>query len=302
VSRFFVLSRTPHGVLDLAAPAFCALLWLGAFPPWQTILLALITAFAGYTAVYALNDFMGMKTDREKFAGSGINPGFAVEASPDRHPLAQRLLSVRSCLFWMGGWFVVAVIGSYVLNPTIILILGAAAGLEIVYCLLLKVTHLRTIIGGIVKTCGPMAAVFVLDPHPSAPLLLLLFAWLFLWEIGGQNIPSDWNDTVEDTRVNAKTVPIRLGFELAGRLILGALVLAVIASGFLPLVSPARLGLPYVAATLLVGYFLLLRPALRLYRLKEGRLAARLFDSASYYPLAQLSLITAFLAAGSLGA
>ena len=35
MSRFFALSRTTHGLLDIAAPAFCALLWLGGFPPWQ---------------------------------------------------------------------------------------------------------------------------------------------------------------------------------------------------------------------------------------------------------------------------
>ena len=286
----------------MAAPAFCAVLWLGRFPPWPTILLAVATAFAAYTAVYALNDLMGMQTDREKFAGSGINPGFAVEASPDRHPLAQRLLSVRSCVCWMGAWFVLALLGSYLLNPAIVLILLAAAVLEVVYCLLLKVTHLRTILGGVVKTSGPIAAVFVVDHSPAPFSLLLLFAWLFLWEIGGQNIPSDWNDTVEDRRVNAKTVPIRFGFEIAGRLILTCLALSIVVSGFLPLVSPARLGLPYVAASLLVGYLLLLRPALRLHRSKDGRLAARLFDSASYYPLAQLSLVTLFLAAEFLGA
>ena len=30
---FLALSRTPHGVLDLAAPSLSALLWLGTFPP-----------------------------------------------------------------------------------------------------------------------------------------------------------------------------------------------------------------------------------------------------------------------------
>src|SRR5512135_59019 len=105
MKRFFALSRTTHGVLDIAAPAFCALLWLGGFPEFPTIALSLFTAFAAYTAVYALNDLVGVAFDREKFAGSGINAGYSVEASAERYPLAQNLLSMRSGVLWAGAWF-----------------------------------------------------------------------------------------------------------------------------------------------------------------------------------------------------
>jgi 4-hydroxybenzoate polyprenyltransferase len=303
MKRFFALSRTSHGILDVAAPAFCALLWLGDFPRIPTIVLSLFTAFAAYTAVYALNDLVGMRFDREKFAGSGINPGYSVEASVARYPLAQNILSVRSAVLWMTAWFALALFGSYVLNPAIVFILLAAAALEVIYCLLFKVTYLRTVVSGLVKTSGPIAAVFVLDPNPTPGFLLLMFAWLFFWEIGGQNIPADWNDTVEDRRVQAKTIPIRFGIERAGAIVLVALVLSVIASGFLPLISPAHLGVVYVLVSLVLGYVLLLRPGFQLYRSSEGRLAARLFDRASYYPLAQFALIsTCLLAKRVLGA
>ena len=85
MKRFFALSRTTHGVLDIAMPAFCALLWLGAFPQWQVTLLSLFTAFAGYTAVYALNDLVGIQVDREKFAGEliqAISKGLPSLVSP----------------------------------------------------------------------------------------------------------------------------------------------------------------------------------------------------------------------------
>jgi 4-hydroxybenzoate polyprenyltransferase len=295
MKRFFALSRTTHVLLDLAAPSFCALLWLGGFPKPTTILLALCTAFAAYTAVYALNDLVGAKIDKDKFAGSGINPGYSVESSAQRYPLAQNILSMREAAWWMAFWLGLAIVGSYFLNPLIILILLAAAVLEVTYCLLLKVTYLRVVVSGVVKTSGPIAAVFAVDPSPSPRLLLLLFAWLFFWEIGGQNIPADWNDTVEDRRVHAKTIPIRFGFRRAGLIVVSALILSVLTSGFLPLISPARLGVLYVLASLILGYVLLLRPGYELYQFKEGGFAARLFDRASYYPLAQLSLITAFL-------
>jgi 4-hydroxybenzoate polyprenyltransferase len=123
---------------------------------------------------------------------------------------------------------------------------------------------------------------------------MLLFTWMLFWEIGGQNVPADWNDTVEDQRVGAKTIPIRFGFRKAGLVIIAALGLTVISSIFLQVISPLPLGIPYIIASTLAGYFLLLQPGYRLYRLQDGRLAAKLFDKASYYPLAQLVIISLF--------
>ncbi|MCQ3938479.1 MAG: ubiquinone biosynthesis protein UbiA [Chloroflexi bacterium] len=297
MKRFFALSRTTHGVLDLATPGFVALLWLGEFPPVWTIALSLFTAFAAYTAIYALNDLVGIAVDKEKFRG-GINAGYSVEASDMRYPLAQEILSYRSGLLWFAGWFVAALIGSYILNPFIVVILVAAAVLEVIYCLLLKVTYLRTFVSGLVKSSGPIAAIFVVDPNPAPALVLLVLAWVFFWEIGGQNVPADWNDTVEDKRVHAKTIPLQLGTRTAGIIVVLTLALTVTFSLFLPLVSPLNLGRLYLLASAAAGAYLLLRPGLQLARLQEGRQAAALFDNASYYPLAQLAIITLFVALG----
>ncbi len=295
MKRFFALSRTTHGVLDLALPGFVALLWLGEFPPILTILLSLFTAFAAYTAIYALNDLVGIAVDREKFAG-GINAGYSVEASDLRYPLAQNALSYNKGLLWFGGWFAVALIGAYFLNPFIIVILLAAALLEIIYVLLLKVTYLRTFVSGLVKSSGPIAAIYVVDNNPPIPLVLLILAWVFVWEIGGQNVPADWNDTAEDKRVNARTIPLQLGTQTAGIIVLITLSLTVLLSLFLPLASPLNLGWFYRLASAAAGAFLLLKPGYDLYRQQtEGRMAAKLFDNASFYPMAQLVIITVFV-------
>lgn len=276
-------------------PGFVALLWLGGFPSWQVLLLSLLTAVAGYTAIYALNDMVGVKVDKEKFAGSGINQGYSVEASDMRYPLARNLLSMRSGLAWFVFWYALTLIGAYLLNPAIVVIVIAAALLETTYCLLLKVTYWRTLVSGLVKSAGPIAAVYVVTPNPSLPLLLLLLAWLMFWEIGGQNIPADWNDIEEDRRVGAKTIPLTFGPQVAGTLVIVTLALAVITGLFLPLMSPLALGLPYLVASVAAGIFLLLLPGFQLYRSHEGRQAARLFDRASHYPLAQLAIITVFV-------
>jgi 4-hydroxybenzoate polyprenyltransferase len=301
MKRYLALSRTTHGILDIAAPAFCALLWLGDFPSWQTILLSLFTAFAGYTAIYALNDLVGVQGDREKFSGDGINQGYSVEASVMRYPLAQNALSLRSGSIWFAVWFSLALVGSYLLNPIIVLILIAAALLEIMYCVLFKVTYWRTLVSGLVKASGPLAAIFVVQPNPPLQLILLQLAWMIFWEIGGQNIPADWNDVAEDRRVSAKTIPLLFGTKKAGLIVIISLTLAVITSFFLQLISPIRLGLPYLLASALAGFFLLIQPAIQLYYSRENNRAGRLFDKASYYPLTQLAII-AILITFSFGA
>jgi len=297
MNRFFALSRTQHGLVDLATPAFCALIWLGSFPEATFTMLALITAFAGYTAIYALNDLMGYRGDKEKHGGGAVQSGYSVEASVNHHPLVQGVLSVKEALAWTGFWLVVAFAGAYLLNPFIVLILLAAGIAEIVYCKLLKVTHWRILLSGVVKAAGPVAAVFAVDASPRGDFLLLLFAWVFMWEVGGQNIPADWNDVAEDRRIGAKTIPARFGPKVAATVILAASGLTLAASSFFPVFSPVRPGVPFSVSSLIIGYFLLLRPAFYLWRTKDSRTAARLFDRASYYPLAMFILIGLWLLA-----
>ena len=291
MKRFLALSRTTHGILDLATPAFFALLWAGHFPSWQIIVLGSVTAFAGYTAIYALNDLVGVRVDQEKYAAGGINAGYSVEASDLRYPLARGLLPWRSGLAWFLAWYVAALVGSWFLNPVIVIIVLAAAGFEVLYCRLFKVTYLRTLVSGLVKASGPIAAVFAVNAHPLPSLLLLQLAWLMLWEIGGQNIPADWNDVEEDRRVHARTVPLVFGPRKAGLIVVISLALAVCASLLVPLLYPISLGWVYLPASLVAGYFLLLQPGLTLYRTGESRQAARLFDRASFYPLVQLCVM-----------
>ena len=292
--RFLALSRSLHGVLDIAMPGFVALLWLGHFPSWPVLALCLATALAGYTAIYALNDLIGVKDDKEKVAG-GITPGYAVEASAMRYPLAQNLISMKGALAWFGFWFALAVLGTWLLNPMILLIVFAAAALEVVYVKLLKVTWWRTVISGLVKSAGPIAAVFAVVPAPSWSGLLGLLIWLMLWEIGGQNIPADWNDIEEDRRIGARTIPLVFGLRTASMLVAISLSLTVLASALLPRLSPMADGWPFQLAILAAGAGLLLPPAIGLVRTLDGRQAARLFDRASLYPLALLAIITVFV-------
>lgn len=294
MKAFLALSRSRHGVLDVAMPGFAALLWLGHLPPWPVLAVAIVTALAGYTALYALNDLVGVAVDREKFAGAGPNPGYAVEASPWRYPLAQGRLSPAKGVAWFAAWYLLALAGAAWLNPWLVVVVLAAPLLETGYCLLLKVTWWRVVVSGLVKSLGSIAAVLVVVPRPSPAGLALLVAWIMAWETGGQNIPADWNDVEEDRRVGARTIPLVFGFRVAGAVVMVSLLATVALSLMLPMLSPLDLGWPYRLAALAVGVILLLVPAARLVGDGRGRLAARLFDLASLYPLAMLAIIAGF--------
>lgn len=291
---FFALSRTPHALLDMATPCLAALLWLGTFPPVRVILLGLITVFAGYTSVYALNDVINHRSDREKVQQGGFqDAGNYLDGVMVRHPLAHGLMGLGESLCWTVGWAVLAVVGAYLLNPVCVLVFAGGCALEAVYCLMWRMSWLRSIVSGAVKTSGAVAAVFAVDPQPSSSFLLFLFLWLFFWEIGGQNIPNDWTDIEEDRRVQAKTIPVRFGPEPAAGFIVCLLMITPMANYILLRLTPYRFGLPYLAACIMAGIYLLLFPAYRLFKTKERNHAIALFNKASYYPLVLLAVVTA---------
>jgi 4-hydroxybenzoate polyprenyltransferase len=290
---FFALSRTPHGLLDMATPGLAALLWLGGFPSVRTVVIGLITTFAGYTAVYALNDLVDYRTDKEKLRLGGFQDSRNyLDAAIIRHPLAQGFLSVREGFAWACAWSLVALLGAFLLNPVCVLIFLAGCSLEIIYCLMWKISPFRSLVSGAVKTSGALAAIFAVDPDPSVSFLLVLFFWLFFWEIGGQNIPNDWAEIEEDRRLQAKTILARYGTERANRIIMLCLVLSVAFNLALLLIPPNNFELLYLIVSFGIGVCLLLVPGSRLYKTRERGDALTLFRKASYYPLACLILVT----------
>lgn len=289
---FWALSRTPHGILDISTPALGALLWLGAFPSVSIMLIGLLAAFAGYTAVYALNDVIDFRVDKERVRSGELPPSESyLDDVLIRHPMAYGLLGFKEGLMWVLAWGGIALTGAYVLNPICVLVFLAGCALEAFYCLLLKISSLRALVSGAVKTSGAIAAVFAVDPNPSMAFIFVLFLWIFCWEIGGQNIPHDWADIEEDRRLQARTVPVRFGAERATSLIRFTLITTVFLSIAVLHFSQAVFELIYVIAFLAVGVYFLVLPALRLYKKKERRYAMALFNRASYYPLSLLAVM-----------
>jgi len=289
---YFALSRTPHGLLDMCTPAFGALLWLGHFPSLYVMVLGLITTFAGYTAVYALNDVIDYEADKEKAADGGFsNLQSDLDSIIVRHPMAQGLLSFKQGLYWASAWGLVAIIGAYILNPVCVLIFLAGCTLEAIYCMLWRVSPFRTVVSGTVKTSGAIAAVFAVDPNPSGAYLILLFLLLFFWEIGGQNIPNDWVDIEEDKQFKALTIPVCYGLQASRVIVLVTLVLALGLNLVVFYYSQVDFLIIYVIISFTVGGYLLLQPAVKLSQTLRVSDAMALFNKASYYPPALLVIV-----------
>jgi 4-hydroxybenzoate polyprenyltransferase len=285
------LSRTPHGVLDMATPAMAALLWLGHFPAISTVIAGLITAFAGYTAVYALNDIVDCRVDVERLSMSERSGAlFHVDDIMVRHPIAQGLLPFKIGFIWMLFWAMVALAGAWWLNPICAVIFIISASLETLYCKLLRITHLKIIPSAIVKATGGLAGVYAVDPNPAPAFVALIFLWLAAWEIGGQNIANDLVDMNDDAKVSAKTTLTVIGIHESVFIMVVAVSVAVSAGVAAYWLTSGNLGSIYVPGAALLGWILLLEPVRNVYRDPGPKTAAALFNKASYMPAGFLIL------------
>jgi 4-hydroxybenzoate polyprenyltransferase len=285
VKGFFGLSRMTHSVLDIAHPAAGAILALGVLPTPRIVLLGLAAAFSGYTAVFALNDLMDCRVDCEKMSGTGKKECFDLDSVGFRHPLAVGKLPFGAALGWVIFWGVAALVLAFLLNPWCAVLMGAAAALEIGYCRLLRITHWKTILSGLMVSVGGLAGVYAVTVTPSALFLLVFMGWAFAWEVGCRNIPNDWSDLEEDTRMRIRTVPVRFGRVVSSRISFALMGLTVICSFLFPLAVPMRHALVYMVGALAAGGILLVFPAIRWLTTQTNEGALHFFNRACFYPL-----------------
>lgn len=288
---YFGLSRTAHVVLDSMCPAMAALLSLGHFPSASVVVVGLITAFAGYTAVYTLNDLVDHRIDRERLAlRDESQEVFDVDELVARHPVAQGMLPFKRGLIWCGAWSLVALIGAWWLNPVCAFLFVLSGILEAIYCKLLRVTHLKIIPSVAVKSIGGLVGVLAVDPSPSPSLVAMLVIWLGAWEVGGQNIVNDIVDMEEDSRVGAKTTLTVKGLQESVFRVIAAVSIAAISGVVIYSVAGQGVGWLYPVGAAALGWVLLLEPARRLYYEPGRATAASLFNKASYMPASFLVL------------
>jgi 4-hydroxybenzoate polyprenyltransferase len=287
LKEFFGLSRMTHSVLDIAHPALGAILVFGGAPRPFTIVIGLLAAFSGYTAVFALNDILDCKVDCEKLGGyAGKRECFDLDSVGLRHPIAQGGIAMRAALGWVLVWGVLALGFAFLLNPVCSLLMAAAAGLEAGYCRLLRVTHWKTILSGLMVAVGGMAGVFAVTTSPPAAMVVLFGLWAFTWEMGCRNIPNDWSDLEEDQALRITTMPVRFGRLATSRISFVFACVTIVSSLLFPYAIPVRFALIFQAGALAAGIILLVIPGIRWLKDQQTKSAMLFFNRACFYPLA----------------
>jgi 4-hydroxybenzoate polyprenyltransferase len=287
MKKFIGLSRMTHSVLDIAHPALGAILVFGGAPHPLTIIFGLLAAFSGYTAVFALNDLMDYRVDSEKLGGYGAGRDtFDIDSVGVRHPIAQGTIGYKAALGWVLFWSVLALGFAFLLNPICSLLMLAAGALEATYCRLLRVTHWKTILSGLMVAVGGMAGIFAVTTTPPLLMVVLFALWAFTWEMGCRNIPNDWSDIDEDKALRITTMPVRFGRPVTSRISFVFACVTILSSLLFPLAIPVRFSLIYQAGALAAGIVLLIIPGVRWLRDQQTKSAMLFFNRACFYPLA----------------
>jgi 4-hydroxybenzoate polyprenyltransferase len=296
IRSFFGLSRMTHSVLDIAHPAVGAVMVLGGLPGPTTVVVGLLAAFAGFTAVFALNDVMDCRVDCEKmskYRKSG--ECFDIDSVGLRHPIAQGTLTFTSALVWVLFWGIGSLVLAYILNPVCSALMIVAAGLEVGYCRLLRVSHWKAVLSGLMVAVGGLAGVYAVSAQPAPRMVVLFILWAFAWEVGCRNIPNDWSDLEEDVHLGIRTIPVRYGRRVAAWISFSLLCVTVASSVLFPLIVPLRHPVLYLAGAAAAGGALLVAPAARWLRRGNTEAAMFFFNRACFYPLAVFT-VTALLA------
>jgi len=277
-----------HSVLDVPYLAVGAVLAIGGVPTLRTVLLGLVSAFAGITAIFGLNDMMDRRVDavKMKALAAGSPASFDLDSLGLRHPVAQGKLSFGAGWAWVAVWCTTSFAAAWLVRPICALLLVAAAIFEVGYCSLLRVTPWKTILSGCNVAVGGLAGLYAVTNAPSPGLVLLYFLWSLAWEVGCRNIPNDWSDINEDVSLGIKTIPVRFGLRRAARISCAIMGVTVLSAALFPLLSPLANWPVYELGSLAAAVFLLLIPSLRWQRELSRESVMVFFNRACFYPLA----------------
>lgn len=282
------LSRARQALLSVAQPALGAILAARGLPPSRTMALGVLAATTGYLAVFSLNDVLDVRADADALrAGKDEGAERDIDTIALRHPLARRLLPASFGVAWVVTLAVVATVAAWLLEPAAVALFALAVALEAAYCALRRVTHLKTLVSGVMVGIGGLAGWAAVGPLTWDAAAF--FGFLAAWEIAGRNLSNDLADIAADSATGIRTVATVRGPRTSVRWIAYGTLATLLALAALPL-PPLS-----VAATLAAGVLTMAAPLPALRRDPTPGRAAGYFNRASLLPALVFS--AAFVAA-----
>jgi 4-hydroxybenzoate polyprenyltransferase len=188
-------------------------------------------------------------------------------------------------MMWTALWGLIALVGAALLNPVCAAIFIVGAILEMIYCKSYGYSQWKILIAATVKNLGSLAAIYAVNPDPPLQFILIIFIWIALWEVGGQNIPNDLVDMGEDRRLGGKTIPVVYGPNLSVLIILITLVASFVMGLGLVFLSPLAFKGAYLVGAIVSGLLFLLLPLKKFLAERGTTRAINLFNQASLYPV-----------------
>lgn len=293
------MSRAIVAVFVLAHAGLAAILATKLMPDINTIIIGSLACVFGTGALIGLNDLLDIDLDRRRYVELGPAPavdtdggGFDIGALFIHHPVARGVISLRFGIIWVGILSVASLIFIYQLKPGLWPIFFAIGVFVALYSVLGAFTYWKFLAVATAVTLGALAGWLTVTDETSTALWLFA-AWTFLWEIGGRNVPNDFNDIDEDRALGVKTIPVALGPKTASRVVMVALTLSYAIS--FPLFMVTQMPTFFIAGAALVGLYLLLIPAWGLWRDPRPEISRRLYNRSAIYPLVLLVLLMANL-------
>ena len=155
----FDLSRGRQATISIAQPGLAAVLAAGGMPGARVVAIGLVAAWAGFFAVFSLNDVLDRRVDAAalragKAEDERLRPRRRVSASPAG--AGHSHLCVSRCSGWqVSRWWPPSAPGSSArcASPCS----ARRVALEVLYCGLRSVTWVKTVISGVMVGCGGLA-------------------------------------------------------------------------------------------------------------------------------------------------
>ncbi len=293
VAALFDLSRGRQALLNIVQPGIGAVLAVGGLPGWRELGIGLVASWAGFFAVFSLNDVLDHKVDAEALQAGERDDreGFDVDNAFQIHPLAHGSISLRLSVVWVLGLAAVAAVGAALLSPLALLFFGLAVAIEVLYCLLRRVTWAKTILSGLMVGCGGLAGWTAVAP--LRPAALTVFAFLMFWEFS-RNMANDLGDVKSDAAVGITTVATTFGPVVSSRANLVA------ASAMMGSVVFLAQGWVALAVAVVSAVWLVALPMEHMLRRPGSATAVAYFNRISWYPDAILLAVLVGVAASGL--
>lgn len=284
------MSRAIVAVFVVAHAGLAAIFATGNIPDIRTIVIGIFACLFGTGALIGLNDLLDVSLDRRRMAAEGEATELDLGSLFIHHPVAKGVITMTTGIVWVGCLSVLSLTLISMLKTGLWPLFLVIAVCVALYSIVGRYTYFKFIFVALAVTLGALSGWLVVAPAPLDTAPFILFGvWTYLWEIGGRNVPNDFNDVDEDAALSVKTIPTILGKARAGKIVFWALLASFLVS--LPLLVMTGMPLGFIGAVVLVSLYLLLIPGYALMRDPRPEISRKLYNKSAIFPLVLLLLL-----------